>query len=332
MFGTALKGEIGNRHPLRVGETVEIKPLPEIVATLDDKGSLDGMPFMPEMAAYCGQRATVVKRAHKTCDGHGHLRWLDDAVHLDGLHCDGSAHGGCQARCLMYWKVSWLRRVDDTEVRSLPRVAGGDADLLARLARTTWDAADGTVRYMCQATEVTAASRPLPVGEVKQYLWDISSGNYSIWAFTRIMTKAVFNRYQRWSANHLPSALRVHDGHSLNYIQGHGTSTPKSTLDLRVGERVRVRPRREIEETLDEHNHNRGLLIDAEDATWCGADSTVIARVRRFVNDETGEMIEIKSDCVMLDGVGCRGEYWRMCSRGLPTYWREIWLDRIDDQ
>ncbi|WP_162234073.1 hypothetical protein [Mycolicibacterium goodii] len=320
------------RRLLRVGDVVEIRPLAEIVATLDETGRLDGMPFMPEMAAYCGQRAIVAKRAHKTCDGHGNLRWLDDTVHLEGLHCDGSAHGGCQARCLMYWKTAWLSRVARND--SGPggqEQSSPTADLasqLARLGSTTYETSDGTVRYMCQSTEVNAATRPLPIGELKQYLWDVSSGNYTLAAFVRVMAKAVFNRYQRWSTEHLPPVLWLRGGHRLDHIQGHGVRTPKMTLDLTIGEPVRIRPRHEIEATLSKNNANRGLLFDSEDATWCGSSSAVIDRVERFVDDQTGEMIEIKSDCVMLDGVGCRGEYWRMCSRGLPTYWREIWLER----
>lgn len=326
-----IKKRLDGDRPLRVGDLVEIRSLAEIVATLDDDGRLDGMPFMPEMVAYCGQRATVAKRAHKTCDGHGHIRWLDEAVHLNGLHCDGSAHDGCQARCPIYWKNAWLKRVADDAVPQSPRPREADVELLARLGRTSREAEDGTVRYMCQATEVNAATRPLPIGELKQYLWDVSSRNYSLWAFARIMAEAMINRYQRISTEHLPPALRVRGGRRLRQVQGRGVRTPKATLDLKVGERVHIRSRQEIESTLNQHNTNRGLLFDAEDATWCGASSTVIDRIERFINDETGEMIEIKSDCIMLDGVGCRGEYWRMCSRGLPTYWREIWLERETD-
>ena len=36
---------------------------------------------------------------------------MRNAVHLEGLRCDGQAHGGCQAGCLLYWKEAWLRRV-----------------------------------------------------------------------------------------------------------------------------------------------------------------------------------------------------------------------------
>jgi hypothetical protein len=34
----------------RVGDWVEIRPLAEIMATLDENGALDATPFMPEMA------------------------------------------------------------------------------------------------------------------------------------------------------------------------------------------------------------------------------------------------------------------------------------------
>jgi hypothetical protein len=322
----------GDNRPLRVGEIVEIKPLGEIVATLDDAGRLDGMQFMPEMAAYCGQRATVAKRAHKTCDGHGNLRWLDDTVHLDGLRCDGSAHGGCQAKCQTYWKTSWLKRIADNGYEGPTRgAASDDGDLLARLAPSTREATDSTTRYMCQATEVNTASRPLRPTELKQYLWDVTSGNYSLWTFTRVMTKAVFNRYQRWSIDHLPPALRVHGGRGLYHVQGQGTKTPKQTLDLKIGERVRVRSLPEIEATLNGQNANRGLQFDSEMATWCGSSSTVTDRVERLVDDRTGELIRIKSDCLILDGMTCRGDNRRLCSRNLYDYYREIWLERETD-
>ncbi len=350
VFETVTRSFLGDNRPLRVGEIVEIRPLAEIVATLDDAGRLDGMPFMPEMAAYCGQRATVVKRAHKTCDGHANLRWLDDTVHLDGLQravvggvapqtarnglrCDGSAHGRCQAKCLIYWKTSWLKRVADNGCEAPARTgaAGDDGDLLARLGPTTREAADGTVRYTCQATEVNAASRPLPATELKQYLWDVSSGNCSLRTLTRVMAKIVFNRYQRWSTKHLPPALRIREGRRLNHVQGQGTKTPKQTLDLKVGERVRIRPLPDIEATLNRDNLNRGLLFDTPMDAFCGSSTTVLDRVERFVDDLTGEMMEMRSDCLILDGVACTGEHRRLCSRGLIDYWREIWLERETD-
>src|ERR1700757_665267 len=98
---------------VRVGEMVEVRSKAEIIATLDERGRLDSLPFMPEMFQYCGQRFPVYKRAHKTCDtvsGNYRSLTLEDGVHLD-LRCDGSAHGGCQAACLLFWKEAWLRPV-----------------------------------------------------------------------------------------------------------------------------------------------------------------------------------------------------------------------------
>ena len=57
------------------GDLVEIRSLDEILQTLGDNGTLAGVPFMPEMAAYCGTRARV-------------LRWVDklnDWIHGTGL-------------------------------------------------------------------------------------------------------------------------------------------------------------------------------------------------------------------------------------------------------
>src|SRR5205823_5514963 len=52
----------------RAGDWVEVKSAEEILATLDEQGRLDGLPFMPEMLQYCGKRLQVFKSAHKSCD------------------------------------------------------------------------------------------------------------------------------------------------------------------------------------------------------------------------------------------------------------------------
>ena len=53
---------------LRVGDLVEVRSADEIMATLDERGELENLPFMPEMLKFCGQRLTVDKVAHKLCD------------------------------------------------------------------------------------------------------------------------------------------------------------------------------------------------------------------------------------------------------------------------
>jgi hypothetical protein len=55
--------------------------------------------------------------------------------------------------------------------------------------------------------------------------------------------------------------------------------------------------------------------------------------VKRFIDDRTAEMIELKTDSVTLDGVACSGERstsrW-FCPRAIYPYWREAWLERAE--
>ena len=113
----------GNNRPLRPGEIVEVRPAAEILATLDETGAFDDMPFMPEMLQYVGRRFTVSRRVEKICDTIAATgsRRVHDTVYLEDLRCDGSGHGGCQAGCRIYWKEAWLRRVDGRCRRESPR-------------------------------------------------------------------------------------------------------------------------------------------------------------------------------------------------------------------
>jgi len=59
---------------LKTDDWVEVRSKEEILATLDEKGQLEGMPFMPEMFRFCGQRFQVYKSAHKTCNRRARSR------------------------------------------------------------------------------------------------------------------------------------------------------------------------------------------------------------------------------------------------------------------
>src|SRR4030095_8534440 len=107
---------MNSRRKLKVGDWVKVRSKEEILGTLDAKGQLDGMIFMPEMFQYCGQKFQVYKRAHKTCDYSTpypyRTRRLEDTVHLN-TRCDGHAHDNCEAGCLLYWKTQWLKTAGD---------------------------------------------------------------------------------------------------------------------------------------------------------------------------------------------------------------------------
>ena len=88
---------------LHANEWVQVRSKAEILATLDQHGRLDEMPFMPEMLKFCGLRFQVGKRAHKTCDPVNGLesRRMNDAVHLR-IFAATADHAGCQAAvCLL---------------------------------------------------------------------------------------------------------------------------------------------------------------------------------------------------------------------------------------
>ena len=112
-LASAMK-DMGKLHS-RPGEFVEVRSAEEILATLDENGMLDNLPFTPEMLRFCGKTYPVSKRADSTCDtvSNSGMREMVETVHLNGLRCDGSAHGGCQAGCLLFWKEAWLKRSSD---------------------------------------------------------------------------------------------------------------------------------------------------------------------------------------------------------------------------
>src|SRR5262249_19317051 len=177
---------------MRTGNWVEVRSKDEILATLDSGGRLDGLPFMPQMFQYCGQRFQVYKRAHKTCDTIVHNwdspgRRLADGIHLD-LRCDGKAYGGCQAACLIFWKQAWLKRVTgptlpptEAPASRQAQCSGASADAVdPGFFKTTRADEPGEPRYLCQATQLLDFTTPLPWWDARQYVEDVTSGNATL--------------------------------------------------------------------------------------------------------------------------------------------------------
>jgi hypothetical protein len=319
---------------LRPGELVRVRSAREIFSTLDENGRLDGLPFMPEMVAYCGRTFPVFKRADKTCDGTGQLRNMKHAVHLSNVRCDGSAHGGCQAACHMYWKEAWLERVEDG---LSPEGGGLDADgqafvkdKLLPMATHGSSSAPRDLVYQCQATALDKAAARLSTWELDQYVRDVR--NWSLRKVVRSLLVAVFNKFQLVNRRLLPRFTLFGDGRSYPFLPGslEKGQTPSAKLNLQPGDLVRIKSKDEIVKTLDHTNYNRGLSFDVEMVKYCGRTARVRGRVERLIDEQTGKMIHIKSDCIVLDGVICKADYRnRFCTRGIYPYWREIWLEKL---
>jgi hypothetical protein len=309
---------------LRKGDLVEVRSAGEILRTLDANGSLDGMPFMPEMAAYCGRRFRVDRRAEKLCDTITNTlqsRRLADAVYLEDLRCDGGAHGGCQAECRFYWKEAWLRRamagepvvatVDDPE---------GERALLELVGPATRRPDEGPIRYRCQATEMVAATTPLSTADPRPYVRELTSRNVTVRTFGSVMARAaVMQPLQH--LGRLPTPP----------LKGPSNKSPAPER-LHLGEWVRVKSREEVRKSLTDQGANRGLWFDREMMALCGRIMQVRGRVERIIDERTGEMIELTSDCIKLEGGVCSGELstgrW-FCPREIYSYWRECWLERV---
>ena len=317
---------------LKIGELVEVRSQEEIFATLDENGALDGMPFMPEMLRFVGQRHPVYKLAHKTCDTATRTggRSVMHTVHLQ-LRCDGSGHDGCQAGCLIFWKEAWLRRVDgagQTLAASATAPASGGAApvfTLVQLQRATSrpDPADPSTRiYTCQNTQIPKSTAPLPWWDARQYVRDVTSGNVTVGKAAFVLGRAMFNAVQRKRGGRGFPSFPVPSK----------TKTPRERLDLQVGELVQVRTPQEIADTLDVNYRNRGLFFDVELIRWCGGTYRVKYRVEKIINEQTGRMLHLPNDCIVLEGVACAAECSRgrlLCPREIHHYWREIWLRRV---
>ena len=108
-----------------------------------------------------------------------------------------------------------------------------------------------------------------------------------------------------------------------------------SRWTFKLGELVQVRsPGRDRGRRLTTRGRNRGLSFDRATLRYCGRTLRVQDRVKRIIDERTGQMIDIFSDCSILDGSVRSGECstnrW-FCPREIYQYWREAWLQRVDD-
>jgi hypothetical protein len=328
----------------RAGDAVEVRSRDEILATLDANGCLDGMPFMPEMLRFCGQRMKVQAVAHKTCDTvrQSGGRRLSRTVHLGSSTCDGSAHGGCEADCNLFWKDAWLKPCA-APAAAVTEARRGGGCTESRLHEVACSGPGGSPAscYSCQATRLRDATEYLPWWDARQYGRDVRTGNHSLANLARVLFLSWVRKladlpfgYRLFSSLY-GAVHRLLTGRPDPYIVGTAkgaSAAADSDTNLQPGDWVRVRPLAEIQATLNVNNKNRGLSFDPEMARFSGHEFQVRKRVFRIIEEPTGRMISMKHPCIMLEGVVCCAEYslYRLfCPRAIPSYWRELWLERV---
>ncbi len=298
---------------------------------LDETGATDGLPFMPEMLKFLGTRARVIADLDRVCDTVNpvSVRCIPEAVVLDDLRCDGSGHDGCQAECRIFWKTSWLRPATDSRPLSQADESEAYAELeriaLANTGNHAEDLTEATFR--CQHTDLPSAGRAVGWRDLSSFLHQLTSRNVGLARFVRVTMHALLLDIGRrlglvrWSPFFMPQNPPDH------------VFVAPPPRGLTIGQLVRVRSKEEIAETLTPNSKHKGLRFDREMLAYCGKTARVRARVERFIDEKTGKLVVLSSDCYILEGCICRSDVsegrW-FCPRGIFAWWRECWLEVVD--
>ena len=297
------------------GQLVQVRSAREIAATLDADGKLDGAPFMPEMAAHCGKKIRVSRRADITCvEGHG-LRRMSSAVFLDDVRCDGSAHDGCQRRCRIFWKEAWLKAVEADGSSSREDEQSEQTAASVLVNRPTRH----NNRYLCQSTTLATATTDLPKWNILPFVSQVLDGELTVSRFILIMGLALLN------------LLRKFFGYmDVGRLTGEKSKSSKTAPPLQPGEWVKVKSHDEIKQTLDPAGRNRGLVFESEMSDYSGQCFQVEFSIKKMIHEETGAMINL-NNTVALRGLTCQGLCAKGCPRSNYWFWREDWLDRTNE-
>src|SRR5690348_10997191 len=207
------------------GMMVRVRPIDEIVPTLDKAGALDGLPFMPEMLQFCGRQFPVWRRVEKSCVEGDCVRRLRNVVYLGALRCNGEAHDGCGKECRLFWHEAWLRPAEGTEAGQPSSAASAPRDLPYPI-RTDQG------RYFCQSTELLRATQRLSKVDPRQYYREWRARTYPPSQFVRSLAVPFWIR--------LKVLFR---GMSCIQFCGSLTKTPDESLNLQPGQCVPVKPR-----------------------------------------------------------------------------------------
>jgi hypothetical protein len=295
---------------LRAGDRVRVRPLEAVAATLNAEGALDGLPFLPEMAKYCGQTFSVRRRVDKLIqEGVGSsMRRIRDVVLLDGTICDGAAHGDCRRACFPLWKTAWLEREGN------PGAAAGTG--AERAPAPSSPAPNG-----CQVTALMTATSPLPLWHPSRHLLELRAGTYSV----REYIAYLFGGFYRKTIKRLADAI----ARSKARPQAAGPASPASppAVELKPGELVEVRSVEEIRATLDAEGRCRGLYFMPGMWALCGRRLRIVQRVDRMMSERTGEMRALTGTYI-LEGATCDGKAHGGCQRGCYVFWKDAWLKR----
>jgi hypothetical protein len=255
----------------------------------------------------------------------------------------------------LFWKEAWLKPASKNAAPTFaPRNEAERNEWLESYGTCTendvrkatrrdgkLDKPDGDTQFVCQNTQLLEFTKPLRWWNPTQYVKDYASGNVTLLELIRGGIYVLFGRH---FGTRLPVIRRIYNAFQ-NLTGGMpspirpgtiplGEPQPTASLNLQPGDLVRVKSHDEILATLDTRDMNRGLWFGDEMVPYCGGLYRVITRVERFLDEKTGRVRSLKTPAVILEDVACRSRFsgCRMfCPRGIYAWWREIWLERVEE-
>jgi hypothetical protein len=141
----------------------------------------------------------------------------------------------------------------------------------------------------------------------------------------RVLAKPWNYHVKKWlkRGHHYYDRLKGQDPRALTVAAG------DAAIPLKVGDRVRVRSREEIQATLNPWNELRGCAFLDEMWQYCGTTQRVLQSMERFL-DERDYKVKKTRGVILLENVICRGTpVFGRCDRCCFLFWREEWLEKI---
>ena len=230
---------------------------------------------------------------------------------MDIDRCSGNGHGQCQMGCALLWKTNWLAPSSQTSAVDSDEAA---QYLQSRLDSNSSSTENGLPIFQCQATQFGKIATSHTKIDASRFRNEHDLNQISVAGLV---------------TDFCSSVLAKASGRSKGFA-GPCKKTPVNPLNLKVGEQVRVKSKKEIVQTLDASGKNRGLWFDPLMSRHCGEVLSVTRLVHRFIDERNGRLIKAKHPSIVLDDLHCNGRARHYCGRLLQFFWREAWLQRVE--
>lgn len=145
----------------------------------------------------------------------------------------------------------------------------------------------------------------------------------------RVLARPWNYHVKRWlkRIDHAFASLRLTRGDDR---QQAASKVSDLAVSLQAGDWVRVRPREEIEATLDRWKELKGCAFLEYMWPYCGTTQQVLQPMERFLDERDYKVKKVKG-IVLLKDVVCHGTpVFGRCDRCCHLFWRVEWLEKIE--